>query len=236
LTASASAFNAGIFSISAALSRTIPAKTPALKPQADAVKISIYFGPTLKGRSPPAAVKQAQAFITRPQGQVQQMELQKKVGCFCHTFFLKSVYMPSSSFADANKDINQRYTIIIGEIVKSYPNYKTNPKFTEYENSYTTNINNLKQLQADIFLLKNELSKNIDRNQQDIAHIDETLFNLEEENKVLRQKLADLNNSDNAAHGMLYDSTTLYRHQLAGNWLLFLSLGTAAYIVFSGKI
>jgi len=144
--------------------------------------------------------------------------------------------MPSSSFADANKELIQRYNIIIGEIVKTYPNYKANPTFNEYDSAYTKNINNLQKLQADIFLLKNNISKNIDTTQQDITQIDETLYKLEEENKVLRQRLADLNNSDNAANGMLYDSKTLYRQQLISNCILFLSLGTAAYMVFSGKI
>ena len=144
--------------------------------------------------------------------------------------------MPSSSFADANKELIQRYNIIIGEIVKTYPNYKANPTFNEYDSAYTKNINNLQKLQADIFLLKNNISKNIDTTQQDITQIDETLYKLEEENKVLRQRLADLNNSDNAANGMLYDSKTLYKQQFISNCILFLSLGTAAYMVFSGKI
>jgi len=144
--------------------------------------------------------------------------------------------MPSSSFADTNKELIQRYNIIIGEIVKTYPNYKANPTFNEYDSAYTKNINNLQKLQADIFLLKNNISKNIDTTQQDITQIDETLYKLEEENKVLRQRLADLNNSDNAANGMLYDSKTLYKQQLISNCILFLSLGTAAYMVFSGKI
>ena len=144
--------------------------------------------------------------------------------------------MPSSSFADTNKELIQRYNIIIGEIVKTYPNYKANPKFNEYDSAYTKNINNLQKLQADIFLLKNNISKNIDTTQQDITQIDETLYKLEEENKVLKQRLADLNNSDNAANGMLYDSKTLYLEQFVGNCILFLSLGTAAYMVFSRKI
>jgi len=144
--------------------------------------------------------------------------------------------MPSSLFADTNKDLNQRYNIIIGEIVKSYPSYKANPTFNTYEDRYKLNINNLQKLQSDVFLLKNDLGKNIDNVQKDITHIDETIFKLEEENKVLRQQLADLNNSDNAAHGMLTDSKTLYLQQLTGNCLMFLSVGTVAYAVFMGKV
>ena len=144
--------------------------------------------------------------------------------------------MPSSLFADTNKELIQRYNIIIGEIVKTYPNYKANPKFNEYDSAYTKNINNLQKLQSDIFLLKNDLGKNIDTVQKDISRIDETLFKLEEENKVLQQQLADLNNSDNAAHGMLTDTRTLYSQKLTGNWLMFLSLGAAAYMVFLGKV
>ena len=139
-------------------------------------------------------------------------------------------------FNDTNEELKQRYNIIIGEIVKSYPSYKTNPRFNTYQDRYKANIRNLEKLQADIFLLKNGLNKSINTAQQDITHIDETIFKLEEENKVLRQQLDDLNNSNNAAHGMLADSRTLYLQQLVGNWILFLSVGTAAYMVFSGKL
>jgi hypothetical protein len=133
-------------------------------------------------------------------------------------------YSPSL-FQSKNNELTNRYNIIIAEIVKTYPNYKSNPNFNTFDSSYKTNISNLKQLQQEIFLLKNDLNKGIDTMQQDIKNIDETIFTLDEENKVLKAQLNDLNNSDNAAHGMLKDSKTLYKQQLVGNILLFLALG-----------
>ncbi len=130
-------------------------------------------------------------------------------------------YSSPSLFTSRNNELIQRYNIIIAEIVKTYPNYKANPSFNSFETSYKTNISNLQQLQGDVFLLKNELNKNIDTMQRDIKHVDETIFKMDEENKVLKAQLNDLNNSDNAAQGMLLDSNTLYKKELIGNVLLF---------------
>lgn len=132
-----------------------------------------------------------------------------------------------SSYKEMQKQINQSYNIIIGEIVKTYPSYKANPKFS---NIYKQNISNLEKLQEDIFITKNSLSKSTDDLDKNIKVIDDKIFILEEENKKLQEELNLLTNSDNAASGRLTDSKTLYNHQLSANWLLAMVLLYMIYV------
>ena len=132
-------------------------------------------------------------------------------------------------FKDLQNELTQRYNIIIGEVVKTYPSYKTNPMTS---NDYKLNIQNLEKLQEDIFLMKNNLSKSTDKLQKNIKVIDDKIFTVGEENKKLQGELDLLTNSDNAAHGRLTDSKTLYKQQLAGNCILFIYL---LYMVYTRR-
>jgi hypothetical protein len=136
---------------------------------------------------------------------------------------------PPSHFKDLRRELTQRYNIIIDEVVKTYPSYKANPQFNNYEDSYKKNISNLEKLQTEIFLLKNNLNKSTTELQKDIKVIDDKIYLLEEENIKLIDELALLTNSDNAAHGRLTDSRTLYNQKLVSNYLLLSFLMYAVY-------
>jgi hypothetical protein len=131
-----------------------------------------------------------------------------------------------------NNELNQRYEIIVDEIVNTYPNYKSNPEFNSYTQAYENNMANLQQLQTEYFLFKNNLTKDTDDLQKNIKQIDDMLYELEEEIKVKREEYAYLKNSDNAAHGQLTDSKLLYNQQLMGNWLLLLAFSGLTYKLF----
>jgi hypothetical protein len=132
-------------------------------------------------------------------------------------------------YNDISKELNQRYFLIIDEIIKIYPSYKANPNFTEYENNYKTNMDNLLNLQSEYFFLKNELNKDSELLQKEIKQIDETIYKLEQENKVLRKEFNGLGNTNNAAQGMLVDSTYLYNQQLTSNWLFLITMISLMY-------
>ena len=138
-----------------------------------------------------------------------------------------------ATYEKLNNELNQQYEIILDEIVKTYPNYKASPKFNAYSQAYKNNMSNLQKLQTEYFLFKNNLSKDTDDLQKDVKKIDEMLYELEEETKLKREEYAYLKNSDNAAHGHLMDSKTLYNQQLLGNWLLFLTFSGMTYTLLT---
>jgi hypothetical protein len=132
-------------------------------------------------------------------------------------------------FKNLQNELTQRYNIIIGEIVKTYPNYKL---YSTNSTGYNENINNLEKFQEDIFLMKNNLSSSIDKLQENNKLIDDKIFSLDENNKNLQAELDLLTNSDNAANGRLTDSKYLYNRQLLGNWLLFGLVLSGTYLVY----
>lgn len=139
---------------------------------------------------------------------------------------------PPMQFKEQINELTQRYNIIVGEIVKTYPSYKIHTKIKKNSTGYQQNISNLDKLQEDIFFLKNNLAKSTDELQKNIKTIDNKIFLLDEANKKLQTEYDLLMNSDNAAHGRLTDAKTLYQQQLVGNWLFFLSLTATMYMLY----
>lgn len=120
--------------------------------------------------------------------------------------------------------LNDQYNTVLAEVVKYYPSYKVNPKFTKYEENYNTNLANLQQLGLEYATLKNNLNKDNDTMFANIKTINEQIHKLEAENKKLQAELDLLTNSDNAAGGRLTDASFFYNKQLAMNWLMFTTL------------
>lgn len=135
-------------------------------------------------------------------------------------------------FIEKHKEIVQRYSIIIPEIVKSYPKYKSTPEFNAYEEKYERNISNLHNLQEEIFSIQTKIDKNNNHLQKDITTIDNILYDLEKKNKVLQKKLDSIVNSDDAAGGRLTDSKLLYNQKLTENLIFGIVISYLMYKYF----
>ena len=138
-------------------------------------------------------------------------------------------YKTPSYYENTIKELNQRYYLVLDEIVKLFPKQKMYPKYLAYSKPFTNDMTNLNKLQTDFFLFKNSLESDIESLDKDIKKTNEEIDNLEHENKKLSATLESLKNSNNASHGMLEDTNLLYNQQLFGNTLLFLILLGAGY-------
>lgn len=139
------------------------------------------------------------------------------------------------SFTNKKKELNQRFFIIVDEVVKTYPNFKSNPDSPVKSEIYKKNISNLDKLQLDYFLFKNDLEKRVDNVHKEVKQIDDDIYELDEENKRLKRELALLVNGDNAAGGRLVDSRALYNIQFTGNIILFIIIATLIKFALDGK-
>ena len=81
-----------------------------------------------------------------------------------------------SQFKQKIKELNQRYFLIIDEVVKTYPNYKIKENNDMLQDSYKKNLGNLQKLQAEFFLFKNNINKNTETLNDDIKQIDEKIY------------------------------------------------------------
>lgn len=130
-------------------------------------------------------------------------------------------------------ELNTQFSLILDEISKSYSIYKMNPDYPEYQNLYSSNMNNLEKTKSDIFLLQNSLEND---NQKLIDYIniaDSKIEQLQEENDTLHSKFNYLNSSYNTSDGLIDETQYLYNMKLLE---LFISLvGIIVILVFIKK-
>ena len=130
-------------------------------------------------------------------------------------------------------ELNTKFSLILDEINKSYSIYKMNPDYPEYQNLYSSNMNNLEKTKSDIFLLQNSLEND---NQKLIDYIniaDSKIEQLQKENDTLHSKFNYLYSSYNTSDGLIDETQYLYNMKLLE---LFISLvGIVVILVFIKK-
>ena len=131
------------------------------------------------------------------------------------------------------KELDTKFSLILDEIIKSYSIYKMNQDYPEYQNLYSSNMNNLEKIKSDIFLLQNSLEND---NQKLIDYIniaDSKIEQLQEENDTLHSKFKYLYSSYNTSDGLIDETQYLYNMKLLE---LFISLvGIVVILVFIKK-
>jgi FtsZ-binding cell division protein ZapB len=117
------------------------------------------------------------------------------------------------------KELDTKFSLILDEIIKSYSIYKMNPDYPEYQNLYSSNMNNL----------ENDNQKIIDY----ITIADTKIEQLKDENNILKSKFKYLYSSNNTSDGLIDETQYLYNMKLLE---LFISLvGIVVILVFIKK-
>ena len=133
------------------------------------------------------------------------------------------------------KDLNTRYNIILSEFKTTWPKHKTHPSITQYSDSIKTDEENLEELQADFFQLKNDLENNIREILRNIRRTNIKIGILNKDNEVLSTKLNRMNNSNAASIGMVDDIQLRYNQYLLGNVIFGFAIIAFGYNKFNGK-
>ena len=126
------------------------------------------------------------------------------------------------------KALNDRFYLILNDLVAVYPAYKANPNaFSMIDTTktnkqmYDANMLLMQALQNDYFLYKNNIIASNDTLRQTITDGNSDVTVLETQNQVLALQLANLQTSSYSAEG-LFDDAQITRNQLlASNWILF---------------
>lgn len=129
-------------------------------------------------------------------------------------------------------EINDGFYLILDELVTLIPNYRTYPKLTVYSEKYGKNLQNFKENQADFFMLKNDMEKDLGVIDKNIGKKNSQINNLDLKIKSLKDKLDSLTNSNNAGEGVLSDTELLHNQKYIGNWILF---GTILGLCYMNK-
>ena len=107
--------------------------------------------------------------------------------------------------------------------------------FSSYQNSLKDDMNNLKTLQKDFFMLKNAVQQEIGTTSTDIHNLDKMLTKLDKDNKKLKASLSDLNQASESSQGMFDDSQVLYNQYLLGNWYIVLGMAGIISLLYKHK-
>jgi hypothetical protein len=129
---------------------------------------------------------------------------------------------------DEIKDLNDRFYLILNELVAIYPAYKANPASLSVVDNTKTNkqvhdmtMSLMQNLQNDYFLYKNNIVAANDKLRQNITEGNSEVTVLETQNQVLALQLANIQTSSYSAEG-LFDDAQITRNQLlVSNWILF---------------
>jgi hypothetical protein len=148
-------------------------------------------------------------------------------------------YVAPVFLTDQAKNLNDRFYLILNNLVESYPDGKLNPTKTSMLDNkktnlqiYNDNMSRMMKLQNDYFIYKNSIVKSSEELMKYINSVDDEINVLDGENKNLTSKLEAMANSTHSAEGML-DDTQITRNQLFyGNIILFLIMAAGGYTYY----
>ena len=155
---------------------------------------------------------------------------------------LNDDYVDPIFLTDKAKDLNDRFYLILNNLVNSYPDALINPSASvSRDNSnnnlaeYTSHMEDMKKLQSDYFLYKNEVLSSGETILKHLKETDDAINALDLENKKLQARVIELAGSSNSAEGML-DDTQLTRNQIfIGNIVLFAIIAAGGFIYYKKK-
>ena len=137
-------------------------------------------------------------------------------------------------FDEKIKGIQNIFFSALDDFKKYYVYYNKNPEVDEYQNYLTTSKGQLQQLNSDIFLITNDIQKNIKDLNTEIASISNNLNNEKNLNAELLSLINNIQTTEDGSAIMINDVKYEYNMQYYKNWELF--IGIIGFTVISIKM
>lgn len=134
------------------------------------------------------------------------------------------------------KELDNNYYLIMNEYTQQYPRAKTYPDIKNYKKALDEDMNNLKSLQNDFFMFKNDLEKDIKTTSMGIYKADKMITQLEKDNTKLKASLSHLTQVSAAATGMFNDAQATYNQSLLGNVYLTIGMLSVATYLYKNRL
>jgi len=140
---------------------------------------------------------------------------------------------------DEARVLNDRFYLLLNEIVAIFPDGKANPTTRSATDPTKTNkqvydkaMADMLQLQTDYFLYKNEVVKSSTTVLNYIKEMDAIISIMDKENAELLRTLNELKSSSHSAEG-LFDDTQITRNELLyGNIFFFIIIAVAGFVAY----
>jgi hypothetical protein len=144
---------------------------------------------------------------------------------------------------DQAKDLNDRFYLLLNNLVASYPDAKLNPSVTSAidnkqtnQQVYNSNMGEMIKLQNDYFMYKNTIVKSSQDLMTFVNSVDDQINVLDAENMNLKKQLDEMANSTNSAEGMLDDSQLTRNQIFYGNIILLIIMVGGGYMYYKKVI
>jgi hypothetical protein len=152
---------------------------------------------------------------------------------------VKDDYVPPVFLTDEARDLNDRFYLLLNNIVATFPYSKIKPNSpTMYDRTvtnkadYDNNMALMLQLQNDYFMYKNSVVRSSENVLKEMNAIDILVNDLDKQNADLSSQLSALTTSGRSAEGMLDDSQLTRNQMFYGNIILFLVIASGGYMYY----
>jgi len=146
---------------------------------------------------------------------------------------------PPAVLTDQAKALNDKFYLILNEMVKIYPSAQLQPKNPSAYDYRKTNealygvyMKQMLQLQNDYFLFKNNVVSASEKILKQVAASDKQINVLENQSKVLKKQYENLKSSSHSAEGLFDDAQITRNELLFSNFFLFGVMCGGGYLYY----
>lgn len=148
-------------------------------------------------------------------------------------------YVAPVFLTDQAKNLNDRFYLLLNNLVYSYPDSKLNPDVMSKEyptqtnsNLHKSNMAQMMALQNEYFMYKNSILKSSQELMAKVNSVDDQINVLDAENKRLSIELDELASSSHSSEGMLDDSQLTRNQMVYGNIVLFIIMAAGGFMYY----
>jgi hypothetical protein len=128
---------------------------------------------------------------------------------------------------------NIHFFIVLDELIKMYPSYKSNPDYPEYQNMFAVDMGNFQKSKQELFLLKNSIENDSNTLNKNVIKMNKMIDLLENQNKNLREKYNISSDDIHSSEGLIDQKQELYNEKILN--LIFLIVGVISVGVMNYK-
>jgi len=130
----------------------------------------------------------------------------------------------SYQFNEKINNIKSQFFSALDDFKKYYVYFNKNPEVNEFQNYYANSKGQIQAMSRDLFLISNDIDKNIESLGKKISSISLQLNDEKKLNKELTELINNLENTQNGSEILINDSKSQYNVQYMKNWEIFIGI------------
>lgn len=145
----------------------------------------------------------------------------------------------AKQFNEKINTVKTQFFSALDDFKKYYVYYNKNPEVNEFQNYYVNSKGQLQTMSRNIFLISNDIDKNIEILDKQMSAISVQLEHQKKLNKQMMELIDNLENTQNGSEILIDDSKSKYNEQYTKNWEIFIGIliiGGSLGLLFKKKL